>query len=664
MKNLVFYFLYAISLCAAASNFKCQVFNNRTKSLEKYCDNFNGTVPANCSGLTWVEPIQLKIGGCDRGNVSQIVTKFNNNLTDIDISHSGHKSLDWLDLKLNQLKKLNASHNQIVDIKKLLDKAPKVTEIDLSYNKLRRIHSNSLGKLNELVIIDLSNNNLSVVQSWDHSPKLESIDLSNNHLKEIPVFSSNKQLKTLNLEGNPIENFDCIAIARKTSLSIYLTWKNVTSFSGNSDCEGKQFKVFVENIQHEGVLAAPIREKRSLNCRANSFKNLHNFTAGRGSFSRREVLNIVRCFGSSLWEIDLAGNFIGKLNTATFNRFAELTHLSLSDTSLKDFDFSLIQNQKSLWMLDISHNHLKDVSNISLLEMFPHLNDLNIAENQLEKTQEIINHLTSAVEKLNLAGNYLGRLNVTTFDRFAELKILNISNTNLSISSTNLFKPLNLTSLDISRNDLKNVNFAILATTLTKLDEFFAAHCQIKNASNVIRYLGSSIKKLDLSGNFVGILNGQTFEKLVNLEYLKLSKAKILSFGANIFQQQTKLQTLDLSYNKLKRIEIGPLAKSLQHLNVDGNDLTKIANLTQSKFTALKSLAITKNQFSCQYLKELKGEWKRKGFKFIGNSWTQKHGRNCHSNPKNIIFVIVIIAAALIIGASYFVYKQFLEKKS
>lgn len=102
-------------------------------------------------------------------------------------------------------------------------------------------------------------------------------------------------------------------------------------------------------------------------------------------------MNIFRCFGSSLREINLAGNSFGKLNTTTFNRFVELTHLSLSNTSLTDFDFSIIiENQKHLRTLDISDDNLKYVRNISLLEMFLNLTDLNMAGNQLENTLQMI----------------------------------------------------------------------------------------------------------------------------------------------------------------------------------------------------------------------------------------------------------------------------------
>lgn len=650
MKLAVVFVLFIHSLVEASN--LCQVFNEHTKSFEKYCDDFKGTIPKNCSGSAEVEANQLKLGGCDRDQILKDVTKFASHLSVIDISQSGHIALGWLNLKLKNLQKFNASHNEISFVSNLLDKADEISEIDLSYNKLQKIERASFGKLCKLVKINLSHNDLRSISSgtFVNSKNLQSIDLSGNQLTDIPYFFGSKHLKTVHLEGNPITEFNCLL---NETISVFISWESITKFDG-SHCNGRKFHV-IYNAPNEGVVATG-RGTNEIHCQAQCFKNMQNFTAGVDSFAN--LKEMISLFGPSIEHLDLSGNVIEKLNSNTFETFDRLRYLSLSRTKLTDFDFGVLENQTHLLTLDLSFNHLKRMNNPEFLSNLSALSVFNIAKNQLNNTLDLIEHLGSSVETLNLFDNFVGQLNATAFERLTALKTLNLSYTQLLITDSNPFAATKLTSLDVSHNNLRDTYFDLLASTLSQLEELYAINCQILDSSKVFEQLGSPLKKLDLSLNYVGFLNEHTFEKLNNLECLNLSKTKIFNIKLSTFKHQTKLRSLDLSDNQLMEIDFDSYSKDLKQLNLQWNDLITVNNLTQSHLPALESLAISKNQLSCEYVLQLKNEWKQ--LTFIGDAWKQKHGKNCDPGNRTLVMVItaIVVCIFLAVGITLIIYRQ------
>lgn len=71
-------------------------------------------------------------------------------------------------------------------------------------------------------------------------------------------------------------------------------------------------------------------------------------------------------------------------------------------------------------------------------------------------------------------------------------------------NSFHSIKKLNV--LDISYNDLRNVNFTLMARALRNLREFYAHNCYIQNGLEVLKLFGKYLDYLYLSGNFMGIV--------------------------------------------------------------------------------------------------------------------------------------------------------------
>lgn len=316
-------------------------------------------------------------------------------------------------------------------------------------------------------------------------------------------------------------------------------------------------------------------------------------------------------------------------------RFTNLKRLSLRGSHLTEFDFTLLINQRKLEELDISNNHLKSLRNVALSQFSPNLTRFIAAGNEFENVTEILRYLTPSITSLDLSGSFVGKANVTTFDRLKQLKELKLSRTGLVISdSVNPFEQLQgLTELDISYNNLEKVDFKLLSTTLNRSKTFRANNCNIKNILAVTQHLGASLETLDLSGNFLGDLNATTFKRVTNLENLFLDNAYITIFEWDSLKRQMKLLDLRITNNKLNRIDLGVISTSLRWLNLEGNELIEIKNLTKQHFPSLESLKVSNNQLSCKALAQLKHEWRDKLINF--NLWDQKHKQNCHPSFRN-----------------------------
>lgn len=639
-RSFALFLLVVISLCES-NRLVCQIFELSEKSLQQYCDNFNGILPVNCaSGInSTIDSSQvnrLKIGGCDPDIVLNSAKRFQRNLRVLDVSYSRYKNLDWLDLKLDQLQIFNASHNELSNIRSIfVYHIPEIVEIDLSHNKIDDLNVKFREITTKLRKAHLSHNNLTSLRLRYFPPdSIEYIDLNSNRIQyvyEIDV-REYKNFKNLQLDGNPIQLYNC-TLLNDVAFAHYPG--NSLKFSRFSDdaCHGKQIHIVRYNSTKstsEIILIKP-DGTYEIQCRDKCFENLIRFYASRNVVQNGS--EVVQNIGSSISWLDLSGNFIGELSVNAFDEFVHLHGLNLSDTNLMQFDFEILRSQKeTITVLDISHNNLKRTGNSSSLQNY-NLRELMMDGNRIENAYEIIKHLNPSIKILDLSGgNFVGKLNDTTFQRLIELQRLNLSNTNIISSNSNPFEMLqSLDVLDLSQTNLENFDFSIFSDTLYNLTELSLVGCRIKDVSTVIQHFGPNILKLDLSENTVRGINEQTFRKLHKLTELELRNLSLQSFELSALKNQRELKFLDISNNKLTTIDLQAFpVNKFYHINLEGNDLIELTNLHQTD--ALKiQLDLANNQFPCIYLKQLK-----KDYELHGESWRQKNNRDCRTTTQSI----------------------------
>lgn len=603
MKFSVICVLFLIKLCVS-NDIECGHSDSTIESLEFYCTHFNGTLPVNCSKSFSVANIidklkvtQLKIGGCDYEKVKQIVGNFRN-LRYLDISKSGITSLDSFNHK--HLIKLNASHN-----------------------RLSSLRPETFANLLELEYLDLSYNFISNI-GFDR------------------IFSDNHKLKTLRLENNRINEFDWRFFPLVKRSSVIISWENINEFKIIESLD-KPIRIVVNDQkqlstnQYEGLFQTA-DGKIELQLHPMSFKAISKFKIHNNHIEN--PAEILSHLSPSLEFFELTGSCTEKMSLTLLEPFTSLIKLTLK-SMLMDFDASVMRNHTDLVELDISNNNLTWINGAQFFENIKDLLIFKADENQLLNTPELIKHLASGISTLKLSGNFIGKLNATTFERFTNLMILDLSKTNLSFDELRPFEPLRkLDELDISHNDLENsmfqnsldsTNFEPTSMTFIRLHRFYAANCKIRDALTLTKLFGPPLSHLDLSGNDLQTINANTFENIGNLHILNLSNTNLLNFNFNTTAHEIELVTVDLSNNKLERIDMSSAPEHLQSLFLNGNELKEISNLTKTNIPRLTYLNINGNQLSCEYLwthmPKIVHEWPQ--IRFVSDSWEQKHKQSC-----------------------------------
>lgn len=461
MNFLLILLLASLKLCDS-SDYKCVHFNDTQKSVEFYCENYDGILPENCTSGNFrkSQVTHLRIGGCKREKINQIVNDC--------------KYILWKSMDISR----SDFHNPLLsDISACFS-----TEPDLLYNIAPQT----------LKYINLSHSNMFYLGRNDlpNRPNLQNIDLSHNDLKIIcrdDIFSKATNLKVLRFEKNPYETFDKIFVELiKRDIVLHFSWEHVINFQIKENI-GKPFRVML-NSGMEGVWPSPDGDRIEFHCSERSFNKIGNF-----EFTDNYIENpvdLLQCLTFTLQRLILVGNF-NELSSYSLEPFTSMWELVISGAQSMEFDLDSIKRLKRLYTIQISYNHLKEIGNASLLEKLP-VNFFNVAGNHIKNAPEVIQHFPAST--LQLDGNYVGKLNVSTF-QIVNLTNLHLRSTNLSFDNVKPFEVLKrLSTLDISYNILENADFSVPSTAFKNLSYFAAAHCRIPNASKLIELLGSPIR--------------------------------------------------------------------------------------------------------------------------------------------------------------------------
>lgn len=499
------------------------------------------------------EITNVQMHGCEFATISEAISEFSN-LNSLDISYSrSNLSLEESNVikSLNaKLLKLNVSHSNLVELpEKFFIKTPNITVIDFSYNLLDSIFSSIFRGANELKNLHLQHNEISyiAVGAFVYLKKLDSLDLHNNKLKKVSdIFPIMAKFKIIHLENNPIEIFDCnVFKLLSTLVTVLVSWQHSTQL--DISCLDAQLYMRV-NDRHE--LLTSTDGRNDLHCNQFSFRKLKTIKAKNSQM--RNVQQIV--------------TFLGQL-LESFER------LDMRNSKLAAFDFSTLGQMKKLTYLDISNCHLKRVKYPSVLASMG-FTEFYAGGNRIQNAYEIIRFMNASIIHFSLSKNFVGKINETMLNRLQSLQSLFLSDTQLEFSASNPFGQLtSLQLLDISRNNLRHVNFTSLAPTLIKLMYLDASNAHIANAVDLVKCLGPSIWYLDLSGNSIGPLNATTFDKVTNLQELYLRDTGLSIFDSNPFEKLTMLFYLDVSKNNLNGLNFTMFQmnfKKLQYLNVSG----------------------------------------------------------------------------------------------
>lgn len=445
--------------------------------------------------------------------------------------------------------------------------------LDLSYTGMPEQLINRDLKFDHLETFNASHNDLMFLTKtiFQYQPNLKIIDFSYNFIMEIDdaTFDQNKKLSEINLSHNSLSSLNKVVFSDLRELKIV-------------DLSFNQIEVI-----------------------------------DLDAFRNNKKLKILRLFNNPLSRFDC-------------NSFAPLKNLRLIEANLENINeldlscagLSFIESVAEIVIsLPGVENKIKcPKSQLKQLHRF------SIAGHQLQSTKEVLALLGTPLENLDLSSNHLGVVDSNTFEQFENLKHLKLSRSNVSGLNDNVFQHQQLVELDISYNDLKNVNFDSLSKTLGLLSSLSIAGGQLNDVRKVLRLLTPSLKSLDISSNYVGPLEMDIFQHLNNLHFLNLSDTLLRNFTFSNFHQ-SQLKSLDISSNFMRFVDFSLFARrfnDLKVLNLERNGFySGLETITQQIFPKLELLGISKNDFSCKNLANFIEKMPK--LRFIHNPSSDKH---------------------------------------
>ena len=318
----------------------------------------------------------------------------------LDLSENNLKEINFADPMvqnsplLNSLQRLILRFNQITSIHGL-ERLPNLEVLYLSHNQLTTMEDSGIQQLKQLYILDLSNNELDMVEGISGIETLTQLDLSFNHIQSWSGIEHLVGLTTLNLAHN--EFLDMQGSGLQNLKSLDMTHNQIDTFTGLEHFQDIEYLILAENNmaqidRNSGHIFSSII---GLDVSKNQLQEL----AGLEQFPRVEDLNLAEnqiesCVGIevlvSLVKLNLSGNLLSFLNGIQDLGDIQQRIMMESETS------SIVGLQE----LILTRNQINEITELDALST---LLKLDLQENEIHAIQGL-GKLPNLVE-LYLSGN-------------------------------------------------------------------------------------------------------------------------------------------------------------------------------------------------------------------------------------------------------------------
>lgn len=496
-----------------------------------------------------------------------------NCLTSVDAIY-GMKSLQEVDLQ----------DNKITDLSGLVYKEIEVDEYGVSHEVVREyLKAKS---------IDLSNNEIDDIKIFNDLPdksKITYLDLSKNHINNIGYIESVNG--TVRLQDQVI-NFP--VYKKETNTDQYILLCSILQNAKNPNS-----KLYDQNAVYT-----------TNGCELNADSNyqspgLFNVIIDKDKTSE-DIISISLsggiADGTVINYFITDDSYVG-IDSIIFkdNNLNEVIYQELYNLLKDQGDRYLVRGGKILNVnhevisrvtkLDLSNGNISDITG---LENFDNLIDLNISNNKDIKTIDPLKYI-SRMEVLNASETSIGD-NITAIEKFDNIKTLLLNNIGMTkIDSINKLtnnkrekeEELTLLELDVSANSLKNIDGIENITSLKILSATSNNLTEIPALSNL-----TYLQKLNAYSNMITRI--PELPNSNNVGYIFLSDNKIndiseLSKISNIIELDLSNNLLD--DNDLEKIKNTRVSNSLK---IAGNRITDISCI-KSVISSASTLDISKN---------------------------------------------------------------------
>ncbi|XP_054437152.1 toll-like receptor 7 [Pteronotus mesoamericanus] len=510
------------------------------------------------------------------------------------------------------------------------------TNLTLTINHIPDISPASFRQLDRLVEIDfrcncvpirlgpkdnICNKSLQIKPgSFSRLTYLKSLYLDGNQLLEIPQ-DLPPSLQLLSLEANHIFSINTNNLTELTNIEKLYLGQNCyyrnpcnVSFYIEKDAFRKLLNLKLLSLKDNNITAVPtilpptltelyLYNNMIAQIREDDFNDLNQL----------QVLdlsgNCPRCYNVPFPCTPCENNSALQIHINAFDALTELQILRLHSNSLQSVPQEWFRNLNKLKELDLSQNFLaKEIADAKFLYYLHNLVQLDLSFNyelqvyrEYMKLSDAFSSLKNLkvlrikgyvfkeleffnlspllslpkLEVLDLGTNFIKIANLSIFEQFKTLKVIDLSVNKISPSGD----PSEVGSCSNTRTSVGAHGFQVFeALHYFRYDEY-ARSCRFKNketpsfshfseecysygqtldlSKNNIFFIRSSdfqhlsfLKCLNLSGNSIGqALNGSEFQPLEELKYLDFSNNRLDLLYSTAFEGLHKLEVLDISSN-------------------------------------------------------------------------------------------------------------------
>lgn len=288
----------------------------------------------------------------------------------------------------------------------------------------------------------------------------------------------------------------------------------------------------------------------------------------------------------NLRELHLTNLGINSINSDAFESCNELEVLKITGGSLKEIPLNLLQNCQKLKVFSLYSNNLTEVP-FNTLAQLPALEVLDLSFNHFAAIPQDFPNLPK-LKSLTMMKSDIRTISPTAFDQLDQLEELIIDGNQLVTFEANLPQ---LKNLQLRNNFMTHVTFTnftnleVLDMTDNELRNFTAFSNEIKDCKKlsvlnlsdnwltVVSFHHDSLQHLDLDLNDIQNVEVEDFS-LKNLTFLSMRANGMTKVS---LPKLESLQTLNLDSNQLTKLNsLAMIAPYLKHLSVSHNKLTDI----------------------------------------------------------------------------------------
>lgn len=293
------------------------------------------------------------------------------------------------------------------------------------------------------------------------------------------------------------------------------------------------------------------------------------------------------------------------LQDDSFRDAYTLKELHLKDNNVTTIPDNVFDGMVSLEGIDLSSNNIYEVRRMAFAGA-PNIKFVILESNRI-KTIEINSFNLPNLEFLDLSENQLSDIEYA-FRNCTRLKNLMLGRNLIETIQEGSLNLPNLELLDLSYNKLKALN--TLLNGLPNLKFLTLSHNKISHIGNT--FTGrSKLMFLNLEANPIVDINLTEFSNVESLQYLDISETgyKLPNEIPYISKSVSNLERLSLNSNSLSNPDIFKhltFFSQLQFLSICYNDFTSFNNIDKIKdyLPKIKSVLFTPKRLICDCIKE------------------------------------------------------------